>query len=213
MEQNLNVVKTGTSTLAIVCTDGVIVAADRRATMGGMIIQKDARKIIEISENMIITTAGNVSDAQLLAKLIKAEMKLKKVRSDREMSVKEVANLLGGMIYSNIRRMSLIPGITHFVLAGKDLEGIHVYDLFADGSVTLIKDYVSSGSGSIFAYGVLETMFEKKLTFNEGAKVALKAMNAALQRDSASGNGIDIYAVTKDGVKQIVERNLSQKIE
>lgn len=213
MEQKTEVLKTGTSTLGIVCTDGIVVAADRRATMGGMIIQKNANKIVQISDDMIITTAGNVSDAQLLAKLIKAEMKLKVVRANREMNVKEVANLLGGMIYSNIRRMSIIPGITHFVLAGRDNEGTHLYDLFADGSVTEIDDYVSSGSGSIFAFGVLETLYTPKLNVAEGVKVALKSMNAALQRDTASGNGIDVFSVTKDGVKKVLEKDLSFKIE
>lgn len=213
MEQKTDVLKTGTSTLGIVCTDGIVIAADRRATMGGMIIQKNANKIVAISDDVIITTAGNVSDAQLLAKLIKAEMKLKKFKANRDMNVKEVANLLGGMIYGNIRRMSLIPGVTHFVLAGKDSEGTHLYDLFADGSVTEIDDYVSSGSGSIFAFGVLETLYTPKLTVAEGIKVALKSMNAALQRDTASGNGIDIFSVTKDGVKKVMEKDLTFKIE
>jgi len=210
-QEKTDVMKTGTSTLGILCTDGIVVAADKRATMGGMIIQKDVEKIVPISEDMIITTAGNVSDAQLLGKLIKAEMKLKKVRSDREMSVKEVANLLGGMIYSNIRRMSLIPGITHFVLAGKDGDGLHLYDLFADGSVTEIKEYVASGSGSIFAYGVLEAMFEKKMNSEQGVKLALKAMGAALQRDTASGNGIDVYVVSESGVKKVLAKELNLK--
>ena len=207
--ENENVMKTGTTTIGLVCKDGLVMAADRRATAGYMIANKKAEKVFPINDKMVITIAGNVSDAQLLTKLIKAELKLKNIRAGREVKVKEAANLLGGLVYSNIRRMSLIPGISHFLLGGMDKDGFHLYDLFADGSVTEVDDYVSSGSGSVFAYGVLETLYNKNITLKEGVDLILKAINAALQRDIASGSGIDVVTVTKDGIKKAFEKELN----
>ena len=211
--ENENVMKTGTTTIGMVCKDGLVMAADRRATIGYMIANKKAEKVFPINDRMVITIAGNVSDAQLLTKLIKAELKLKNIRTGREINVKEAANLLGGLVYSNIRRLSLIPGISHFLLGGIDRDGLHLYDLFADGSVTECDDYVSSGSGSVFAYGVLETLYNKNITVKDGVELILKAINAALQRDIASGSGIDVVTVTKDGIKKVFDKELNISIK
>ena len=154
MEEQL---KTGTTTVGIACEDGIVLAADKRATAGTMIVDKRAEKVHVINDDFAVTIAGGVSDAQLLIKLIRAELKLKEVKTNKKATAKEAANLLGGLLYSNIRRPSMIPGIAHFLLGGRDKEGTHLYDLFPDGSVTPIRDFVSSGSGSVFSLGVLET--------------------------------------------------------
>lgn len=210
MEQNH--MNTGTTTIGIVCKDGVVLAADKRATAGNFIANKKAQKIHQVASKIGVTIAGTVSDAQLLVKLIKAELKLKQLRTGRTEKVKEAANLLGGMVYNNIRRMSMIPGITHFVLAGHDDEGSQVYDIYADGSVTQIDDYYSSGSGSVMAFGVLDTQFRQNMTLQEGMELAKKAVNAALQRDSASGEGIDIVTINKDGYKKAFHKDLKPVI-
>ncbi|MFC1722537.1 proteasome subunit beta [Nanoarchaeota archaeon] len=192
--------KTGTTTLALRCKDGVVLAADRRVTAGHMIANKDFDKVYPIEDYMAITTAGTVSDVQLLLKLLKAEIRLKRLRTSRPVTVSEAANLLAGMVYSNIRKFSSIPGISHFLFAGKDHEGHHIYDIFPDGSIAKINDFISSGSGSIFVFGVLETLYKPNMTLDEGKSLAIKAMNASLQRDSASGNGVDIVTIGNDGV-------------
>ncbi|MEM4336658.1 MAG: proteasome subunit beta [Candidatus Woesearchaeota archaeon] len=213
MEATEAQLKTGTTTVAIVCKDGLVLAADRRATAGNLIANKNITKIHEISENMVLTMAGSVSDVQLLIKFIKAELRLKKVRSKRDMTVKETANLLAGMVYSNIRRFSIIPGISQFILGGKDNEGFHVYDIYPDGSVTEINDYVSSGSGSVMAYGVLETLYNKNMSVDEGIKLAVKALNAAIQRDTASGSGFDVVTITNKGIKHVIGKQIEKKVE
>src|SRR3989338_4107589 len=139
MEEQL---KTGTTTVGIACKDGIVLAADKRATAGSMIVDKLADKVHIISDDFAVTIAGVVSDAQLIIKLIKAELKLKEVKTNKKPTAKEAANLLGGLLYSNIRRMSMLPGIAHFLMAGKDSEGTHLYDLFPDGSVTKIRDFI-----------------------------------------------------------------------
>ena len=205
--------KTGTTTVALVCKDGIVLAADKRATSGYLISFKKFEKIISITEYIAVTVAGTVSDVQLLTKYIKAELRLKKIRTGRENTVKEAANLLAALVYSNIRKLSMIPGISHFLIGGKDESGFHVYDLSPDGSIVEIDDYVSSGSGSVIAYGVLETLYKNGMSVEEGIKLAGKSINAAVQRDIASGNGIDIVTITSDGVKKVLSKEINTKIE
>jgi len=157
--------------------------------------------------------AGTVSDAQLLCKLAKAELNLKKIRSGRDPSVKEAANLLSGMVYSNIRKMSLIPGVSHFLLGGSDKDGYHLYDVYADGSLTEEDEFVCSGSGSVMALGVLETLYNKNISVDDGVELAVKAVSAALQRDSASGNGINVITITKSGVERVINKDLDTKLK
>lgn len=198
----------GTTTLAMVCKDGLVFAADKRATAGLLVANKRTEKIQQIAERIVITMAGTVSDAQLLTKLIKAELQLKKIRTGRENTVKEAANLLANMVYGNIRRMSMIPGIAHFILGGSDETGDYIYDIYPDGSLSAIEDYISSGSGSVMAFGVLETLYAKNLTVAEGIELAVKALNAAMQRDIATGNGAMIVTVTKAGVEKVFDQDI-----
>src|SRR3989338_8406290 len=106
-------IKKGTTTVGLVYKDGVILAADRRATAGTLIVDKKAQKVNIINDKVAVTIAGAVADAQLLVKLLRAETRLKEITTDRQSTVKEIANMLGGLLYSNIRRFSVIPGITH----------------------------------------------------------------------------------------------------
>ncbi|MBS3096466.1 proteasome subunit beta [Candidatus Woesearchaeota archaeon] len=205
--------KTGTTTIGIVCKDGIVLTADKRATSGYLISYKKFDKIISITDSISVTVAGTVSDVQLLTKYLKAELRLKDIRTGRETTVKEAANLLANFVYSNIRKLSLIPGISHFIIGGKDPSGFHLYDLSPDGSIVEVDDYISSGSGSVMAFGVLETLYKKGLSVEEGVKLAAKGINAAVQRDIASGNGIDIVTITKDGVKKVFSKVLEMKIE
>jgi len=213
MVEDKDLMKTGTTTVALLCKDGIVLAADKRATSGYLISYKKFDKIINITDNIAVTVAGTVSDVQLLAKYIKAELKLKQIRTDRESSVKEAANLLAMLVYNNIRKLSMIPGISHFIVGGKDESGFHVYDLSPDGSIVEVDDYISSGSGSVMVFGVLETLYKKNMSIDEGIKLAAKSVNAAVQRDIASGNGIDIVTITKDGIKKVFSKEIDTKIE
>jgi len=211
MENDMKLQK-GTTTLGLVCKDGVILAADKRAT-AGFIVNKKTQKIHKVTDFMAVTMAGLVSDAQLLVKLIKAEIKLKDLMTLRTSSVKEAANLLAGMLYMNLRKMSMVPGIVSFLLGGSDSEGQHLYDLGIDGSVTEVDDYVSDGSGSVFALGVLEALYRKGMSVEDGTKLAVKAISAALQRDVNTGNGIDVIVIDGKGIRTVFEKDLTPKIE
>src|SRR3989338_4108898 len=204
-------IKKGTTTVGLVYKDGVILAADRRATAGTLIVDKKAQKTHIINENTAVTIAGSVADAQLLVKLIRAETKLKAIRTGRPPTMKETANMLGSFLYSNLRQY--FPGIAHFLLGGKDGDGTHLYDLYPDGSVTDVDDYSSSGSGSVIAYGVLESQYKKDMSADEAIRLAIKAVNSALQRDSASGNGIDVVKITKNGIERVYSKEIHATVE
>ncbi len=213
MEDVNDYVKKGTTTVGIVCKDGIVLTADKRATFAGRIIaDKNVDKIAQISNNMAITTAGTVSDVQLITKLIKAELTLLKIRSGREVGVKTTANLLGAIVYQNIRKFSPIPGITGFLLGGKDDTGFYLYELGPDGSVLEHKNYATDGSGMVMAWGVLDTLYKEGITVQDGIKLGVKAVNAAIQRDAATGEAIDVFTITKDGVKKVLTKRLETNI-
>ena len=164
--------KTGTTTIGLVCKDGLILAADKKATAGYFVASKRVEKIVKITDNVAVTIAGTVSDIQLVVKLIKAELRLKELKTGKISTVKEAVNLLSGIVYQNIRKFSLIPGISHFIVAGKDQFGYHLYDLGADGSITEEEEFVSSGSGSVMVYGLLETVYKKDMLIKDAVKLA-----------------------------------------
>ena len=199
----MDVIKTGTTTLGIVCKDGVVLAADKRVTLGGGMIIDSEIKIVKLNDRFAVTIAGVASDAELLSRHIKAELKLKELRSHNHVTAREAANLLAQFVYQNVRTPSTIPGITHFLFGGRDHTGVYLYDIFADGHISHVQKYFSSGSGSVHAFAVLDADYKEDITVNEGIKLAKKAIRSAMMRDNASGNGYDIVTITKDKMKDV----------
>lgn len=212
MKEDLNLHK-GTTTVGIVCNNGIVLAADKRTSAGYSIADKKTLKIHKISDHMAITTAGLVSDAQLFTKIIKAQLKLLNIRKAKEPTLEEAANLLASLSYANIRRPSMVPGIVGFLLGGVDKKGNHLYELGIDGSISKADDYRADGSGGSIAMGVLETLYKKDMPLEEGIALAVKTINAAVQRDLATGNGIDIVTITKEGVKTVMSKMIDTSIK
>jgi len=202
--------KTGTTTLAIVCKDGLVVAADRRVTGGNFIFNKKFKKIMQISDDHLVTVAGSVSDVQLTVKIIRAQIKLDEMRRGKKLNTKEIANMMSGINYSALRSTF---AISSFILAGKDDHGFKVYNIEPSGSVIEVDDYVGDGSGMMFATGVFESAYKEGMSVDEGIKLAVKAINASLQRDTASGNGIDVFTITTKGIKQVIDKELDTTLK
>ncbi len=211
-ELRKSVLKTGTTTLGLVCKEGVVLAADKRATIGNgsFIAHKKMDKILPITNKISATTAGSVSDVQLLVKLTKAELRLKHLRTKIEPNVIESANLFAMFTYQNIRKFSPLIGVTAFLVAGSDTNGFWLFEISPDGSVVRHEDFVSTGSGMVVAYGVLEDIYKSNITVDEGIKLAVKALNAAMQRDTPTGSGLDVVVIDKKGVKQILKEEVKQ---
>ena len=207
-------IRKGTTTIGIVCTDGIVLAADKRATLGGMIIgHRNVDKVFKINDHIALTMAGSVSEAQLIIKLLQAELKLKTMRTGKTPTTNESVSLLGALVYQNIRKFSPFLGITGFILGGVDEGGFGLYDVGIDGSVLRHEDYYSDGSGFMAALGVLDTLYRKDLKVSEGIKIAVKTINAALQRDVGTGDGIDVFTITKTGVQKVLTQHLERKLE
>ena len=207
-------IRKGTTTVGLVCTDGIVLAADKRVTLGGMVIaHKKFDKVYKINDNIALTVAGSVSEVQLIIKLLQAELKLKSIRTSTSPTVNEAVNLLGTIVYQNIRKFSPIIAITGFVLGGVDDKGFHLYDVGIDGSLMKHDDYFSDGSGFMMALGVFETLYRKDIKVNEGIGLAVKAINAAIQRDTASGEGVDVWTITKAGVQKVLTKQIERKLE
>lgn len=214
MAQNIkDKLKTGTTTIGLVCKDGVVLVADKRVSGGYRIMHKSFDKVHQISDTMAVTTAGLVSDAQLITKLIRAELRLKKIRTNKEPSVKEAANLLAGIVYGNARKFSSFLSVVGFLLGGRDKNNSYsLYEIGLDGSISKYDDYTSDGSGSDLAIGVLEALYKEGITVEEGIKLALKALNSSIQRDMPSGNGYDVFTITDKGVKKVLSKKLDTQI-
>ncbi len=199
--KKMNNLETGTTTMGIVCKDGLVLAADNKATAGHLIVTKDTKKIYKIIDKTAMTIAGSVGDAQAMVRLLKAEMKLYKF-NENETTVKATATLLANVLRSSYK--SFIPEMVQLILGGYDINGPHVYSIDAAGGVSKEKDYAFSGSGSVIAVGVLEGDYKKDMSMDEGVKLAKKALIAAKERDVFSGGiGFDILKITKDKLEWI----------
>lgn len=202
--EKLKVIKTGTTTVGIVCKDGIVLAADKRATADHLIADKNVTKVVKLSDNIAVTIAGGVSDIQMVLKLTKAELELKRIRTKQLPNVKEAANLFANVVYQNIRKFSTIIGISHFIIAGVDSDGFSLYDVSPDGSVSKKDDYATSGAyGAIMAYSTLENEWKPNLGIEDGKKMALSILRTAVKRDASVGNGINIVVIDKSGVGEI----------
>ena len=213
-----SILKTGTLTLGLVCKDGIVIAADKRQSYGTpdggvSYLAGKAKKIIEINDRIIVTTAGNASDARKFASILSAELRLIELRSKSEPSIKKAASLLATILYNIIRQPSMVPGIAHFLLAGYDSEGISLYNAMPDGYLEEIEDYVASGSGLRQAHPILDSEYKKDLTTKDGIELAIKCIKAALGREPGVGDGINIYVVKKGDIKEVLSREFSTEMQ
>ena len=152
--------KTGTTTVGLVCKDCIVLAADTRATKGHFIADPNVDKVIPITDYMAVTIAGTASTALMLAKHISIQLKSFKITSNRDPTVKEAASLLRNWTYGLLRNSRAIPDIAHVLLAGHDKYGQHLYDIDFDGMLTKKEEYEVSGSGTMFVLGVLENEYK-----------------------------------------------------
>jgi len=197
----------GTTTVGLKCKDGVVFATERRATMGNLIAHKATDKIFKIDDHIGATIAGGVGDAQSLMKYISAEVALYRLRNGAKISVESAATLTANILHSS----RFYPFYVQTLLGGVDDSGPALFSLDPAGGV--IKDTViSTGSGSPVAYGVLEDRYDEDIDVEEGVKIAIRAIQSAMERDAFSGNGVLVATVTKEGFKMIPEEEVKSKL-
>jgi len=198
LEQNF--LHSGTTLVGIVCKDGVVMGSDRQSTAGNLIVGKNVQKSIQINDYLVISATGMVADIELQKKVIRAELKLKELKSKRRPTVREAANLVGMMTYRNIRQPSMVPSIVGTLIAGFNEDGTsELYTIEPAGTAMLVEDYDANfGSGMPYVLGFLEREYKKDATCEEGIKMAIESLKSSTQRDTGSGFGIDVFSI-KDG--------------
>lgn len=206
-EQEKKTLQTGTTTVGLVCSDGIVMASDRRATMGYFIANKDIQKIYQIDDRLSMTIAGGVGDAQALIRLMQAETGLYKLKHGKNISVKAAASLLSNLLH-NYR---FYPFYVQLLIGGMDEKG-EVYSLDAMGGMSEEK-YVSTGSGSPVAYGVLEETYKEGGSIKDNLRCAARAIAAAMKRDAATGEHVDLISVSKAGFKRYERGEIEKMIQ
>lgn len=190
---------TGTTTLGFKIKDGVIIASERRATMGNIIAHSHVQKVYKISDNIGMTIAGLVGDAQLMVRYMQGEIALYNIKKGGNISVHAAATLVANIIRQGFYLQLLVGGF--------DKTGGHVYSI--DGAGGYIEDdYTTTGSGSSFAMGVIEGRYKKEMTESEGVDLAISALNSSIRRDSASGDGMLISVIDKNGYREVPEEDI-----
>jgi len=195
----------GTTTLAIKCVDGVIMATDTRATMlPGFVAHKRVKKIYRVTRNIGMTIAGVPAEALNILDLLRANASIYQIHRKRDIPVRSVAVLASNLLFSQ----RYYPYAVQIVVGGYDYDGYHLYSLDPFGSA-IEDNLIATGSGSPVAYGVLENGYDEKITLNDGLVLAANAIRSAMKRDVYTGDSFDIATVTRE--KGYVELTAEEK--
>jgi proteasome beta subunit len=198
----------GTTTIGIVCKDGVVLGTERRATMGGgFIANKVAQKLFKIDDHMGMTIAGWVGDAQTLVRYLRAEVNLYRLRRAAPITVEGAATMLANILSGN----RMMPYLAWVLLGGVDPKGSHLFSVDPAGG-NIEDKFVSVGSGSSIAYGVLEEAYEEGLSLSEGVDLALRGLTVAMKRDSNSGDGYLIAAISEKEYRDFSDDDIKKRL-
>jgi len=187
----------GATTLGVVCSDGVILASEKRVSYGYLVVSRSGKKVFKITDRIGAACAGLVSDMQILVREVEAYANLFRIDAGRMLSVKSAAKLMSNLLFS--RR--LFPLITQTIVGGTDEEGASIYVLDVLGSVIPDK-YAAVGSGAEIAVGVLEEGYKENMGMGEAKQLIVRAIKSAISRDVMSGDGVDFLMITKEGIEE-----------
>jgi len=187
----------GATTIGVVCSDGVLLAAEKRVSYGYFVMSRGGKKVFKVTKRIGAACAGLVSDMQILIREVEAYANLFRLDASRPMSVRSAAKLMSNLLFN----MRLFPLITQTIVGGVDEEGASLYVLDVIGS--LIPDkYAAVGSGNEIALGVLEQGYKEELTMAEAKNLVTRAIKSAVSRDVLSGDGVDFIFITKEGITE-----------
>jgi proteasome beta subunit len=190
----------GTTTIGVVCKDGVILASDTRVTMGFYVAHKHGKKVYKIDDHLAMTISGTVADAQRTVDILTVNAQLYKINMDRPLPVSSAARLVANLFFSS----RYAPLLTQVLIGGVDDSGPHVYSLDPFGSLTEEK-CVATGSGSPIAYGVLEDKYKEDMSVAELLPIIVKAVGSAMKRDAASGDSFNVAVIDKKGYRELAD--------
>ncbi len=211
MEPKLEKYMKGTTTIGIICSDGVVLGVDSRATAGNYIASTEARKVFKIDSNIGMTIAGGVGDAQELVRILKAQNEIYKMNEGRPLTPKSASSLLSIIMQQN----KMVPYMAWVMVGGLDGDTPLLYSIDAFGGSIEESRFTSVGSGSETALGYIEDAYKKGIATKDAVKIAAKALSIAMRRDSATGDNILIATITKSGYSEYsgkeIEKFISSK--
>jgi len=182
-----------TTTVGLIAGEYVVLAADKRATAGSMVAHNRVKKIQKIDDHAAMTISGLVADAQYIVEQARYISRKYSLDLGRPISIRSLASQISLILQAYLR---MNPFIVQLIIGGYDTSPHLFYvDLF--GSLSEEK-YMATGSGSPVAYGVLEAGYKDDLSLEEAKELAYRAVKAATERDSYSGEGVDIVIIGKD---------------
>ena len=187
----------GATTVGLVCSDGVVLAAEKRVSYGYYVLSKAGKKVFKITDRIGAACAGMVADMQILVRRVGAYARLYEYEVGRPMPVRSAAKLMSNILFN--QRSS--PLLTQTIVGGIDEEGPVLYVLDPLGSIVPDK-YAAVRSGAEIAVGVLEAEYKDELPISDGRELALKAIRSAISRDAISGDGVDMLLITPEGTKE-----------
>ncbi|HEY7082832.1 MAG TPA: archaeal proteasome endopeptidase complex subunit beta [Nitrososphaeraceae archaeon] len=192
-------IKKGTTTCALKCADGVVLAADTRASAGFFIADKHVMKIQKIDRHLGLTIAGGVADAQNLVDIMRYNANIYRISNRKLMPIHSAARLCSNILFNQ----RYYPFFVQLIMAGfNEQERSQIYNIDLFGSMTT-ESFISTGSGSPVAYGYLESEFSENMKVDEAYKVALNAIAAAIRRNAGTGDGINVVIIDKDGYREL----------
>jgi proteasome beta subunit len=190
----------GATVVGITFKDGVVLAAEKRFAYGTFVVSRTGKKVFKITDYVGAAVAGLVADMQVLVREIAAYIKIREMELGRPLPPNSVAKLMSVVLFE--RRFA--PLITQVIVGGVDSEpAIYVLDPLG----SLIPDrYATVGTGAEIAIGVIESAYRPDMSGEEAKELAIQAIKAAIQRDTASGDGVDLLIIDRNGM---VEESVS----
>ncbi len=190
----------GTTTVGIKAKDGVILCADMRASAGYFIANNNTMKIQKIDEHAGMTMAGGVADAQNITDILRYHANLHRIQKQEPIPIKSLTRLTSLIFHQNRG----YPFIADILVGGYDKTGPDLYNIDMFGSVEK-KTFVTTGSGSPVAYGLMEEEYHENLSVEDAKIIALRAVKAAITRNIGTGDGINIAILDKDGFRLLTK--------
>ncbi|MFW6117699.1 MAG: archaeal proteasome endopeptidase complex subunit beta [Thermoproteota archaeon] len=198
----------GTTTIGLVCKDGVILASDTRVTMGSYVAHKHGKKIYQVADHLAMTISGSVADAQRTVEVLKVNAELYELEIGRPMPVQSAARLISNLLFSSRG----VPLVAQVLIGGVDDTGPHVFSLDPFGSL-IEENCVATGSGSPIAYGVLEDEYQEDEPYENVLPIIVRSVHSAMKRDSASGDSFDVAVITDEGYQALSEEKKRSLLE
>ena len=186
----------GATVVGISYSAGVLLAAEKRVSFGNFVVNKSIKKTFPVTKYVGAACAGMVADMQVLVRQVEALAKIRKLETRRNVPPNSVAKLMSVIMFE--RRY--FPLLTQVIVGGIDSKP-EIYTLDPLGSV-LPDEYAAVGTGAEMALGVMDADYKPAMTEEKARELAVRAIKSAIQRDAASGDGIDILYVTKAGTRE-----------